>query len=170
MGARKRLSMVGNKAWQKEVKKWIERDYPNLKSAGYEITSFDTIDYNCVAWAMEETDSWWWPNPEDESYWLPNVPRQETIEAFIELFATVGYQVCENSDLEKDFQKIAIYVLKRKPTHVARQLNDGQWTSKLGSNEDIIHHNLEGLEGKKYGQVTTIMKRKIKNELKLINE
>jgi hypothetical protein len=168
MGAGKRLSMVGNKAWETEIKKWIETDYPNLKSNGYEITSPDTIDYNCVAWAMQETDTWWWPNPESESYWPPNVPRQETLEAFIQAFATLGYQVCENYELETDFQKIAIYVLKKKPTHVARQLDDGKWTSKLGSNEDIIHHNLDGLEGEKYGKVTTVMKRKIKNDEKLL--
>ncbi len=168
MGAEKRLSMVGNKAWETEIKKWIEADYPNLKSNGYEVTSPDTIDYNCVAWAMEETDTWWWPNPESESYWTLNVPRQETLEAFIQAFATLGYQVCENSDLEIYFQKIAIYVLKGKPTHLARQLDDGKWTSKLGSNEDIIHHNLDGLEGEKYGKVTTVMKRKIKNDEKLL--
>jgi hypothetical protein len=153
--------MVVNNAWQKQVKKWIETDYPHLKSTGYEVTSPDTIDYNCVAWAMEETDSWWWPNPESESYWPPNVPRKETLEAFIQTFAIFGYQVCENSDLEKDFQKIAIYVLNAKPTHVSRQLDKGNWTSKLGSNEDIIHHTLEGLESEKYGEVITIMKRKI---------
>lgn len=52
--------------------------------------------------------------------------------------------------------------MHEKPTHVARQLDDGKWTSKLGSNEDIIHHTLDGLEGEKYGQVTTIMTRKAK--------
>jgi hypothetical protein len=155
--------MVGNNAWQKQIKEWIETDYPNLKTAGYKVTSPDTIDYNCVAWAMEETDSWWWPIPENgDNYWTPNVPREETLEAFIQLFATVGYQVCQNAENETNFQKIAIYVLKEKPTHVARQLNNGQWTSKLGSNEDIIHHTLEGLEGENYGQVSTIMKKIIK--------
>jgi hypothetical protein len=153
--------MVGNSAWQQQVREWLESDYPNLKSNGYEITSPDTIDYNCVAWAMEETDTWWWPIPEDESYWLPNVPRQETLEAFIRVFTIVGYQVCFSPVYETNFQKIAIYVLNEKPTHVARQLDNGKWTSKLGSNEDIIHHKLEALEGEKYGKVTTIMKRQI---------
>lgn len=163
MGAKKRLSMVGNNAWQRQIKEWIETDYPNLKNAGYKVTSPDTIDYNCVAYAMEETGTWWWPNPETESYWPPDIPRQETLEAFIQAFATVGYQVCQNAENETGFQKIAIYVLKGKPTHVARQLNNGHWTSKLGSNEDIIHHTLEGLEGEKHGQFTTIMKRQIKD-------
>ena len=58
------------------------------------MTSPDTIDYNCVAWAMGETDSWWWPNPKSESYWPPNAPRQETLEAFIQTFSEFGYQLC----------------------------------------------------------------------------
>ena len=153
--------MVGNSFWQQQVKQWLENDYPNLKSTDYQVTSPDTIDYNCVAWAMGETDTWWWPIPEDESYWLTNVPSQETLEAFIQVFTVVGYQVCFTATYETNFQKIAIYVLNEKPTHVARQLDDGKWTSKLGSNEDIIHHELEGLEGEKYGKVTTIMKRQI---------
>lgn len=161
LGERKRLSMVGNNAWQQQLKEWLERDYPNLKLTGYEVTSSDTIDYNCVAWAMGETDTWWWPIPEHESYWLPHVPRQETLEAFIQLFNKVGYEICLTPIYENNFQKIAIYVLNEKPTHVARQLNNGKWTSKLGSNEDIIHHELQGLEGEKYGKVTIIMKRKI---------
>ncbi|NEO46086.1 MAG: hypothetical protein F6K55_18900 [Moorea sp. SIO4A3] len=56
---------------------WYERDYPNLVSTNYHITSADTIDYNCVAWAAEDTQRWWWPDPMKESYWPVNVPRVE---------------------------------------------------------------------------------------------
>ncbi len=77
--------MVGNEAWLSQVRQWIERDYPNLVSTNYHITSADTIDYNCVAWAAEDTHRWWWPDPMKESYWPVNVPREETLLAFLNL-------------------------------------------------------------------------------------
>ena len=151
--------MVGNEAWRSQVQEWIQQDYPNLADENYQITSPDTIDYNCVAWALEETQRWWWPDSFFESYWPPNIPREETIEAFQKLFQYFGYSICDAAILERDVNKIAIYLANNKPTHVARQLENGKWTSKLGSNEDIEHDTLEGLEGKKYGKVVCIMKR-----------
>jgi|GEM_PF-6214714 len=32
----------------------------------YEVTSPFTKVYNCIAWAVHETDRWWSPVPEDE--------------------------------------------------------------------------------------------------------
>jgi hypothetical protein len=75
--------MVGNNAWQSHVKNLIEQDHLSLASIGYELTSPDTIDYNCVAWAAEEDDIWWWPDPFLESYWPYDVPREETLEALM---------------------------------------------------------------------------------------
>ncbi|NEO72041.1 hypothetical protein [Moorena sp. SIO3H5] len=153
--------MVGNEAWLSQVRQWIERDYPNLISTNYHVTSADTIDYNCVAWAAEDTQRWWWPDPMKESYWPVNVPRVETLLAFIKAFETLGYVICETPDLEENYQKIAIYMLTDQPTHVARQLLNGKWTSKLGQDEDIEHDTLEGLTGERYGQVAQVMKRKV---------
>jgi hypothetical protein len=44
------------------------------------------------------------------------------------------------------------------PTHAARQLDNGRWTSKLGELEDI-EHSLRDLEGAAYGTVVQVMKR-----------
>lgn len=153
--------MVGNNAWQQSVKAWIERDFPNLASSEYKLTSPDTIDYNCVAWAAEDDQTWWWPDAQNTHYWPPGVPREETLEAFKQAFQTIGYQVCEGDALEEGFQKIAIYTDSNNvPKHVARQLSSGKWTSKLGSDEDIEHVNLQGLAGQPgYGEVTCFMKR-----------
>ena len=157
--------MVGNSAWQAYSKDWIEKEYPNLVATGYKVTSPDTIEYNCVAWAAEEDEEWWWPDIQEQYYWPIDVPGEETLDAFIKAFQTIGYRVDKNSnsDLEAGFQKIAIYARKsdQKPTHVARQLKNGKWTSKLGQYEDIEHNNLEGLIGEKYGEVACIMKRQI---------
>ncbi|WP_293105967.1 hypothetical protein [Moorena sp. SIOASIH] len=75
--------------------------------------------------------------------------------------APLGYVICETPDLEENYQKIAIYMLNDQPTHVARQLLNGKWTSKLGQDEDIEHDTLEGLTGERYGQVAQVMKRKV---------
>lgn len=155
--------MVGNNAWVKFVREKIERDYPNLTVYGYELTSPDTIDYNCVAWAAEDDETWWWPDSQNQFYWPLSIPRKETIEAFQQAFETLGYEVCQGDALEEGFQKIAIYTNSNKiPTHVARQLPTGKWTSKLGSLEDIEHNNLQGLTGNPgYGEVACIMKKRI---------
>ncbi|MEH2242059.1 DUF7689 domain-containing protein [Nostoc sp.] len=153
--------MVSNNAWGSYVKSFIERDYPNLVTHGYKLTSPDTTEYNCVAWAAENAQNWWWPDTQYEEYWPPGVPREETLEAFQQAFATLGYEICQNDVLEEGFQKIAIYVDSNKvPRHVARQLPNGQWTSKLGQDEDIEHNNLQGLTGQPgYGEIACIMKR-----------
>jgi hypothetical protein len=47
-----------------------------------------------------------------------------------------------------------------EPTHAARQLPNGKWTSKLGRWQDI-EHELDGLVGEMYGTVKQILKRAI---------
>jgi hypothetical protein len=44
------------------------------------------------------------------------------------------------------------------PTHAARQLASGRWTSKLGKAEDI-EHELRDLEGDVYSSVVLVLKR-----------
>ncbi|MCT7972148.1 DUF7689 domain-containing protein [Laspinema olomoucense] len=151
---------IGNSAWRAEVRGWIEADYPNLLESGYRLTSSDTIDYNCIAWALEDTSKWWWPDEMGQQYWPPPMKREESLEAFIQVFASFGYEVCETASVEVGFQKVALYAdSNRTPTHAARQLDSGKWTSKLGSGEDIEHHELDGLVGEKYGQVAAILKK-----------
>lgn len=45
-----------------------------------------------------------------------------------------------------------------EPKHMARQLDNGIWTSKLGNLEDI-EEKLEAIEGDVYGRVFKFMKR-----------
>jgi hypothetical protein len=127
----------------------------------YQLTSPDTIDYNCAAWAAEDSENLWWPDAQNIHYWPPGVKREETLEAFQTAYQTLGYEVTQNDNLEKGFQKIAIYTGSNQvPKHVARQISNGKWTSKLGQDEDIEHDNLQGLVGNPgYGEVACIMKR-----------
>lgn len=102
---------------------------------------------------------WWWPDAYGVYYWPSILPREATIENFIAAFGIDGFQVCENRNFESDYQKVAIYADNGKPTHMARQLPDGKWTSKLGDGWDIEHSSLDGVESSGYGKVAVILKR-----------
>jgi hypothetical protein len=49
-----------------------------------------------------------------------------------------------------------------QPTHAAKQMESGKWSSKLGDWEDVEHATLEALEGDFYGKVAQILKRPVK--------
>jgi len=103
---------------------------------------------------------WWWPTP-GVSYWPERVPSEETVEAFTAAFATLGYEPCSNGGFEDGFEKLAIYAqVNGAPSHMARQLPGGRWTSKLGSDVDIMHEALTQVEGSLYGHVVAYMKRR----------
>jgi hypothetical protein len=137
----------------------IESWFPGLSRAGYEITSEADIRYNCIAWAANESDRWWWPDPMGFGHWPVGVPRAETVEAFVRAYQTLGYELCEDGGLEPGFEKVALFVNPEgRPSHAARQLSNGRWTSKLGRAEDI-EHALDGLVGGIYGTVAHFLRR-----------
>ena len=139
--------------------KEIEALFPNLKDSNYKIISPRDIDYNCIAWAAGDCETLWWPDPLNIGYWPDEVPRAESLEAFIKAFEILGYNVCDNTGYEEGFEKIAIFTGESgKPTHAARQLNFGIWTSKLGKLYDI-EHEVEGVTGLEYGHIAVCMKR-----------
>ncbi|MFB2876767.1 hypothetical protein [Floridanema aerugineum] len=45
--------MVGNNAWQKQVKNWIETDYPHLKSTEKLDPLADKLDYMVQQWISQ---------------------------------------------------------------------------------------------------------------------
>jgi hypothetical protein len=140
----------------------LEEVFPNLAGSGYQVTSPRDRDYNCIAWAAGETHRWWWPGQDvTKEYWPPDVPRERTRDAFVAAFTTLGYTICEGDDLEVSYDKIALFAdVEGRPTHAARQLPSGLWSSKLGKAEDI-EHSLHDLEGTLYGSVVLIMKRPV---------
>ena len=85
--------------------------------------------------------------------WPVGVPREENVGAFILAFGTLGYSPCETGELEVGHEKVALYALDGRPTHAARQLPDGKWTSKLGPGPVITHTTPRGVEGPVYGTV-----------------
>lgn len=137
----------------------IELWFPELRRSGYRITSPLDPLYNCVAWAAMDDSRWWEPfNP--DAYWPDGLQRDDTVDGFIALFQSLGFEVCNGAEQEPGFTKIAIYGSPSGAfTHVSRQLPSGAWTSKLGEAEDIEHANLDGLNSRDYGAPARLMKR-----------
>ena len=135
-----------------------------LPSLGdFNVTSGATPQYNCFAWALGSNSLWIDPTVE-YGYWPESIPNDLTVASFVELFRGVGYEACEDGKLEEGYEKIVIYAHDGEPTHAARQLPDGQWTSKLGVREDIVHSSPEELQGddrSSYGRVVLFMVRSI---------
>lgn len=143
----------------------LEKLFPNLKGGDYTITSPATVDYNCIAWAANDTENWWWPDPMYTAYWPPEVPRTLTVESFIKAYNILGYTVCDSDEYETEFEKIAIYVDSGgKPTHAARQKGVENWTSELGKSEDIEHKTLDGLKGFTYGTTIAVVLKRPKQQ------
>ena len=135
-----------------------------------DITSEFEPKYNCIAYAAKKTSERWWPylptmpqaryfvwpvNPE----WPPNVPN------FFKAFETCGFKPCKNGKHQFGYEKVAIYVdVNGGPKHMARELGDGVWYSKLGSSQDIRHHTLEALEQSQagYGNARHFMRKRIR--------
>ena len=135
---------------------WLKQEFPGLHLFGYQITSPPTPQYNCIAWAAGENNRWWWPIGK---YWPGQGRFDESVKSFVTAFAKRGYVPCESDSFEPTLEKLTIYVgSDGLVKHMARQLPDGRWTSKLGANVDIAHC-LDGLRGDRYGEVEQILCR-----------
>ena len=125
--------------------------------------SWSTSRYNCIAWAADDPMRPWWPQSYN-AYWPPSpVINANTIPAFMSAFESLGYVDCAGDySLELGYEKIAIYAWPNgDPQHAARQLANGQWTSKLGLRywPDIRHSLPKDVSGPLYGQPVCCMKR-----------
>lgn len=134
--------------------------FPRLTPNNHRDTSPRDHRYNCIAWAVEDTDHWWQPG----EYWQPSDwPRDDAgIGALENAFRFLGYETCPDGNLEPGFQKVALYAKAGFIyTHAARQLASGKWTSKLGGNIDIEHDTPDAIAGGVYGEVHQFMKRSV---------
>ena len=140
----------------------LEQRCPNLAAAGYAVTSPASKRYNCVAWAVGDDQRWWEPSEDNDHYWPPGVPREYTYQNYLQALATQGFAPCADAEQEAGFEKIAIYANARgELTHIARQLPDGRWTSKLGEWEDIEHATLAALDGHFFGTAKRFLRRRL---------
>jgi len=86
--------------------------HENLTSGNHRVTSPDSDEYNCIAWAAEDTSNWWWPsqNPED-AFWPEGIDRMATLDAFQAAFMLRGFEPCLEDAFEPGYEKIAVYDL-----------------------------------------------------------
>lgn len=142
---------------------WQGTDFPGLTDTNHKITSPASTRYNCIAWAAGDTQRKWWPDTGPIGHWPESVPREETTDAFVRAYGTLGFAVCLDGGLEEGIEKIALYgegpAGVEVPTHAALQLASGQWTSKLGDFEDISHSTVEAVAGPCYGRVLCYLSR-----------
>ena len=135
--------------------------FPNLNPNNCRITSGATPRYNCIAWVVGDICKVWWPI--GFSHWPLDIPKEDTIDAFLDMFIRLGYEKCNDGSLEVGCEKIVLYAKSvagaLKPTHAAKQLADGWWTSKLGSAQDIEHEKPEDLCGPVYGSHMLFLRR-----------
>lgn len=135
--------------------------FRRLRESEFEITSPEDPRYNCVAWAADDVRRWWWPAESPFAFWPPTVKRDESISSFVDAFGTLGYELADSGAHEAGFEKVAIFAsTDRVPTHMARQLADGSWTSKVGRLEDIAHIDVDGVGGSDYGEVAAFLRRR----------
>src|ERR1700748_2701648 len=91
-----------------DQKKYYQLYVPKLDQTEFEVTSEETSIYNCIAWVLEKDDDW--ISPVEDYIWPEEVERGHTISNYINLFKFYGFEECENSDLEVEYKKIAIYI------------------------------------------------------------
>lgn len=132
--------------------------FPRLTEDNHEQASASDVRYNCIAWAVRDTDHWWQPG----AYWPVEVSRDEHgIGALEAAFKELGFVECPDGKLEPGLDKVALYGSAFMYTHAARQLPDGRWTSKLGKAEDITHDTPDDVAGGLYGEVVEFMMRPV---------
>lgn len=155
----------------------LRKVVPNLTDDGHSVRSDRVDTYNCVAWAGGDAKRWGWPDAARRHYWPKRAPREETVGAFIAAFRSRHYRPCDDDRLVAGIEKVALFVhtpesaefwstgdldaaeIPGTPSHMARQLESGAWTSKLGESYDIEHHELHALEGPGYGRLECILAR-----------
>lgn len=135
----------------------LEVAFPGLRSTDYSLTSPLDPCYNCIAWAAGDNARFWWPSP--WYFWPSSAPCEPSLQAFVLAYGTLGFSPCDSQAREPGTEKIAVFANDGGiPTHAARQLPSGRWTSKLGVSVDI-EHELRALEGAEYGKVILFLQR-----------
>ncbi|MCY4264219.1 MAG: hypothetical protein OXE78_05130 [Gammaproteobacteria bacterium] len=136
----------------------LVRIFPRLSSEGLRIVEEETNQYNCIAYAVGDKNTWWWPN-KAEFFWPPWSISDTKIESLEQVFDGLGYEKCEDHSLETGYEKVALYEKQGLFTHASLQMASGHWRSKLGIGPLIEHLCPESLTSEVYGKPTIIMRR-----------
>ena len=93
-----------------DLRSWRDllfNEFPNLYTEGFEIAEEPSGQYNCIAYAAEDTTKWWWPD--GINYWPPKATLDTRTQSLMEVLAELGYEQCDASDPEDSYQKVALY-------------------------------------------------------------
>lgn len=134
-------------------------------SGKFRKTSDESPRYNCLAWALGI--NWTFFSPERRHagyYWPPGIPREWTMPNIRKIFYRHGFtEETDDRTIEEGFDKVAVYVEENTegvPSHFAKQLPNGKWSSKMGDLIDMEHDDLDCLQGECYGSLYVILKRR----------
>jgi len=143
-------------------------DFPKLNERNHKPTSaatpcdnqsFPFGAYNCFAFVVGDTGKAWWPD--GMSFW-PNDNGDDTVEELMRVLSIdYSYEECEDDTFEPGAEKVAIFVAKGRPSHIALQPTDAQglWRSKIGFNIDM-EHELRAIESGIYGKAEVFMRKR----------
>ncbi len=134
------------------------RSFPNLATEGFTPTSAPDNRYNCIAWSLGDDSRWWWPD--SSHFWPSDLPLASDVTSFSTMLESQGFSETSGNCYppNANVDRIALYAKNGQVQHAARQLPNGQWTSKLGRELDISH-TLAGLEGHTYGFVVAVFEK-----------
>lgn len=143
---------------------YVTRYFPSLAPpavgpANHVRTSDPSDNYNCIAHAYGIDHHPMWPGEPAPFWWPGHIPDDRAVPSFVALFEDVGYELCPAADQEPGYEKVAIFATPSGPTHAARQLPSGKWTSKLGNAADIEHEALGDIDGDLYGTAIRFLRR-----------
>jgi len=159
----------------------INSNWPKLQEeVNFRFTSLRKTGYTCLAYAVRDAEIQIDMLAFSKRFDLTKVglkndqPLDHIINAYKKLFeAFYNFEECDNS-YEEGFEKIALYEGMDEDgdigfLHVALQIDEVLWTSKLGHLEDIAH-TLDSLNSNYYGKPVLFMKRASNTTIKLFND
>src|SRR5262249_40151901 len=122
--------------------------FPRLREE-FEVLAAASPSYNCIGWSLGFNNSWVWPVEAGQTVSLYH---------FDALYRYYGFTRVNKLAYRRqpDHDKVVLYAARRAnghitPTHAARQMPDGSWTSKLGSLPLIRHLHPHDVAGPSYG-------------------
>ena len=141
------LGRTGRVLTERDARSELEALFPRLSGTGYVVTSDYEPKYNCVAFVADDRERRWEPEDRGGWFWPPDLPREDfSLDNYIRCFRWMGFVDCDDGECVDNVEKIAVFVDGDGDfSHVARQLADGWWSSKLGFFEDLSHRALEDL-------------------------
>lgn len=150
--------------------------FPDLaQDENFRLESEATDIYNCIAWAMGYDDRWIAPIEAPGYWWPEGVEKNFMPNTLIDAFIKEGFEICHTYDLEKGYDKVALYkrsiLYKGMPleiwSHASRIVAEGIEHCKFGQDCDgrhslgMVEKTAAGLEELGYGRIFCIMKRPV---------